>query len=72
LGFAFLVCFSRVYFTVHYPHDILAGALLGFINIKFHDIFFFKITDDISGTTNFLNLFLGILFLKKENFYINH
>lgn len=28
---AFLVSFSRLYFKVHYPSDILAGALLGII-----------------------------------------
>ena len=28
---AFLVSFSRLYFKVHYPSDILAGALLGLV-----------------------------------------
>ena len=32
---AFLVSFSRLYFKVHYPTDILAGALLGVICAAF-------------------------------------
>lgn len=30
-AFAFLVAFSRTYVGVHYPSDILAGSILGFI-----------------------------------------
>lgn len=29
LGFALLVCFSRLYLFVHYPTDVLAGILIG-------------------------------------------
>ncbi|MBS0619843.1 MAG: phosphatase PAP2 family protein [Verrucomicrobia bacterium] len=29
LGFAFLLCFSRVYLGVHYPSDILGGLVVG-------------------------------------------
>jgi undecaprenyl-diphosphatase len=29
LGLAAAICFSRVYVGVHYPSDVIAGALLG-------------------------------------------
>ncbi len=29
-GFALLVAFSRVYFALHYPSDVLTGAILGY------------------------------------------
>ena len=36
---AFLVSFSRLYFKVHYPSDILAGAILGLILAYVVDFF---------------------------------
>lgn len=31
MGWAVLTCYSRAYLGVHYPGDLLAGALLGFV-----------------------------------------
>ena len=35
LGYAFLVIYSRVYLGVHYPGDVLVGAILGFLTARF-------------------------------------
>ena len=35
LLWAFLNCYSRIYLGVHYPGDILAGVLVGFIAASF-------------------------------------
>ena len=40
MGWALLTCYSRVYLGVHYPGDLLAGALLGFIGASlFYGLF---------------------------------
>lgn len=31
IGFACLVAFSRVYFAVHYPSDVIAGGIIGYL-----------------------------------------
>jgi undecaprenyl-diphosphatase len=31
LGFALLICFSRLYLFVHYPTDVLAGIVIGIL-----------------------------------------
>ncbi|MCX6746908.1 MAG: phosphatase PAP2 family protein [Candidatus Pacearchaeota archaeon] len=31
IGFAILICFSRLYFGLHFLSDVLAGALIGYI-----------------------------------------
>lgn len=41
--FAAIVMFSRIYIGVHYPADIIAGALLGFVISKLILILFEKI-----------------------------
>eukprot|EP01116_Phalansterium_solitarium_P003554 TRINITY_DN14374_c0_g1_i1.p1 TRINITY_DN14374_c0_g1~~TRINITY_DN14374_c0_g1_i1.p1 ORF type:complete len:400 (-),score=130.91 TRINITY_DN14374_c0_g1_i1:147-1346(-) len=35
-----LTSFSRVYFGVHYPHDVLAGAIAGSLTFVFRDWFY--------------------------------
>ena len=38
-----IIGFSRLYFNVHYPTDILGGWILGFLTILFSDYLFKKI-----------------------------
>ncbi|MGB2696568.1 MAG: phosphatase PAP2 family protein [Candidatus Zixiibacteriota bacterium] len=54
LVIAFLVSFSRIYVGVHYPFDVLAGGILGFISASFV-LFIF----------NFINTRTTILGRKK-------
>lgn len=59
--FALFTCYSRIYLGVHYPGDIICGAILGFILAYFT----FKFTSKYFNvsTQKRPNLILIVLFL---------
>jgi hypothetical protein len=47
----FLTSFSRVYFGVHYPHDVLVGTALGvltFLHSKYFTLYEYRDDEDIA------------------------
>lgn len=46
LLWAFLNCYSRIYLGVHYPGDILAGMLIGFMAASFSYVIFKRFTSE--------------------------
>ena len=51
---AILIAFSRAYLQVHYPSDIIAGALLGTV-YAFIAILIFAVIEKLIGKTKFFN-----------------
>ncbi len=44
MGWALLTCYSRIYLGVHYPGDLLAGALLGLLAAYLVYLLFMKVS----------------------------
>lgn len=47
---ALLICFAQVYVGVHYPFDILGGAVLGILIAKLFSIYFVNRIQKYAGT----------------------
>ena len=56
-----IICFPRIYLGLHYPTDILAGAILGILTSLLSNRYLFKIT--------FVRPILSWLYSKPEIFY---
>lgn len=70
LVWALLVSYSRIYTGVHYPFDILGGAILGWLIatvtyklLMFFEIYFFIVRRPNIETTNLTSKQMGLVFL---------
>lgn len=45
MGWALLTCYSRIYLGVHYPGDLLAGAILGLLAAYLVYLLFMKVSE---------------------------